>query len=110
MGSASHHAGQARAPRTLVLCLYRLCDQSHCAAERLEPARPDDSSGTSVYQALNSVSAYQNFTVNGNADVTFIAGNFIDLGIGFHATAASGARFQSTLAAPREQVGDAPPS
>jgi hypothetical protein len=44
------------------------------------------SSGVVVYQAINSITAI-NVTVNADADVTFKAGNFIDLKPGFRATA-----------------------
>src|SRR5580658_7360260 len=55
------------------------------------------SSGTSCYQAGTSITATSGFTVNGTANVTFIAGSTITLGPGFQATASTGAFFTAYI-------------
>lgn len=44
-------------------------------------------SGTNSFAATHNVNALNGFTIGGSASVTFQAGNSIDLGPGFHATA-----------------------
>ena len=54
-----------------------------------EPTTLD--AGSAQYQATNSITNTATFTVQGAAAVTFTAGNYIQLGPGFHATAGSAA-------------------
>ncbi len=57
-------------------------------------------SGSSTYQATNSITANNGFTVSGSASVTFLAGSSIVLGPGFQATAGSAAiTFQASISA-----------
>jgi len=54
-------------------------------------------SGTTTYQAINSITA-DNLTVNGSAAITFTTGNTIDLKPGFQATAGSaGTTFHAVI-------------
>ena len=55
-------------------------------------------SGTTTYQATDSITAAGNFTVGGSADVNFVAGNQITLGPGFVAKAGTaGITFSATI-------------
>jgi hypothetical protein len=60
----------------------------------------DITSGTTTYQATNSITAGANFIVGGSASVSFVAGNQITLGPGFTATAGTaGTTFSAKIGA-----------
>jgi hypothetical protein len=52
-------------------------------------------SGATSYQATHNITANSGFTMSGTAGATFLAGNLIDIGPGFHATA--GTTFRANI-------------
>ena len=52
-------------------------------------------SGTASYQATHNITASSGFTMSGSAGATFLAGNQIDIGPGFHA--AEGTTFRADI-------------
>ena len=96
-----HHAAVRLFPRITLTFLVGIGLSICCYGQQGTDLSLDATTidaGVTLYQAPNSISNAATFTVDAAANVTFTAGNYVDLKPGFHAIAGSASiTFHATI-------------